>query len=94
MKPEKYICKAEINAGTSENPGTFPEKNAAGTIYKKRGARLSASIMCGDFLDLGRQLSEIEESTARFAELNPSCRTLIHCDITDNHFVPNLMLPP
>lgn len=65
-----------------------------GSQSKKRGARLSASIMCGDFLDLGRQLSEIEESTSRFAELNPPCRTLIHCDVMDNHFVPNLMLPP
>ena len=94
MKPETYSGKAAINAGFSDILGTLDRTPAAGAIYKKRGARLSASIMCGDFLDLGRQLSEIEESTARFAELNPSCRTLIHCDIMDNHFVPNLMLPP
>ena len=63
-------------------------------LRKRPGARLSASIMCGDFLELGKQLKELEESTKRFSYADMSRRTLIHCDIMDNHFVPNLMLPP
>ena len=70
----------------------FPEN--VGGFCKKKGARLAVSIMCGDFLDLGRQLAELERATACFSEKDAECRTLIHCDIMDNHFVPNLMLPP
>lgn len=48
-----------------------------------RKAILSASIMCADILNLGRDLREIEAAGIGY----------IHCDIMDNHFVPNLMLP-
>ena len=44
---------------------------------------LSASIMCADVLNLGKALDEIKEAGIQY----------IHCDIMDNHFVPNLMLP-
>lgn len=50
----------------------------------KRQQLLSASIMCADVLNFGRALEEIEKSGIEY----------IHCDIMDNHFVPNLMLPP
>lgn len=43
---------------------------------------LSASIACADFLRIGQVLHEIEEAGIQY----------IHCDIMDNHFVPNLML--
>ncbi len=56
------------------------------TVTKKQKGRaiLSASVMCADVLDLGAALKEIEESGIEY----------IHADIMDNHFVPNLMLPP
>lgn len=44
---------------------------------------LSASIMCADLLNLETELKKIENSGIDY----------IHCDIMDNHFVPNLMLP-
>ena len=50
----------------------------------KRKALLSASVMCADILNMGKALKEIEESGIDW----------IHCDIMDNHFVPNMMLPP
>ena len=49
-----------------------------------RRAILSASIMCADALDYGKALDEIAQAGIQY----------IHCDIMDNHFVPNLMLPP
>ncbi len=51
---------------------------------EKRKPLLSASIMCADALNFGEALAEIEEAGIQY----------IHCDIMDNHFVPNLMLPP
>lgn len=45
---------------------------------------LSASVMCADVLSLGTALREIEQSGI----------DMLHCDIMDNHLVPNLMLPP
>ena len=51
---------------------------------EKRKAILSASIMCADILNLGKALKEIEEAGIEY----------LHCDIMDNHFVPNMMLPP
>lgn len=45
--------------------------------------QLSASIMCADVLHLGQALQEIENAGIEY----------IHCDIMDNHFVQNLMLP-
>ena len=53
-------------------------------LSKKRSAELSASIMCADILNMQKALSEIEESGIKY----------LHCDIMDNHFVPNLMLAP
>jgi ribulose-phosphate 3-epimerase len=50
---------------------------------KRKKAMLSASVMCADLLNLGMALREIEESGIEY----------LHCDIMDNHFVPNLMLP-
>ena len=49
----------------------------------KREPLLSASIMCADPLNLGDALKEIQDAGIQY----------IHCDIMDNHFVPNLMLP-
>lgn len=48
-----------------------------------RSAALSASIMCADVLNLGDSIAEIEKAGIEY----------LHCDIMDNHFVPNLMLP-
>ena len=48
-----------------------------------RKPKLSASIMCGDALNYGKTLAELEEAGVE----------LVHYDIMDNHFVPNLMLP-
>ena len=45
---------------------------------------LSASVMCANVLNLGEALREIEQSGI----------DMLHCDVMDNHFVPNLMLPP
>ena len=50
----------------------------------KKTPILSASIMCANLLNLENSLKEIEASGIEY----------IHCDIMDNHFVPNLMLPP
>lgn len=50
---------------------------------KKRTPLLSASIMCADILHMGDALTEIKAAGIEY----------IHCDIMDNHFVPNLMLP-
>lgn len=49
----------------------------------KKKASLSASIMCADVLNLGSAIKEIEEAGIEY----------LHCDIMDNHFVPNLMMP-
>ena len=45
--------------------------------------QLSASLMCADILNMGEALCEIENAGIEY----------IHCDIMDNHFVPNLMIP-
>lgn len=50
----------------------------------KRKSFVSASIMCADVLNMGEELKKIEQSGIEY----------LHCDIMDNHFVPNLMLPP
>ena len=52
-------------------------------VKKMRRPKLSASIMCGDALNYGATLKELEEAGVE----------LVHYDIMDNHFVPNLMLP-
>ena len=50
---------------------------------KHRKPILSASIMCADIMNMGEALSEINDAGIQY----------LHCDIMDNHFVPNLMLP-
>ena len=45
--------------------------------------QLSASLMCADILNMGEALCKIENAGIEY----------IHCDIMDNHFVPNLMIP-
>lgn len=45
---------------------------------------ISASLMCADVLDLADAIDDIRSAGIDY----------IHCDIMDNHFVPNLMLPP
>ena len=52
-------------------------------MNKKRKPYLSASIMCADILNFKEALREIEESGIDY----------LHCDIMDNHFVPNMMMP-
>ena len=54
------------------------QKNA-----ENRRPQLSASIMCADIINMGEALREIEDAGIEY----------IHCDIMDNHFVPNLMIP-
>ena len=48
-----------------------------------RKPMLSASIMCADILNMEKALVEIKEAGIEY----------LHCDIMDNHFVPNLMMP-
>lgn len=43
---------------------------------------ISASIMCGDALNLGQSIAALRDSGVEY----------LHCDIMDGHFVPNLML--
>ncbi len=66
--------------------GEFSPLYGAALVPKeeKRKPQLSASIMCADLCDLKKALEEIEKAGIQY----------VHCDIMDNHFVPNLMLPP
>ena len=57
----------------------FGKENAIG-----RKVQLSASVMCADLLNLGSELSNLQN-----AGIN-----LFHIDMMDGHFVPNYMLPP
>lgn len=56
---------------------------ALADIPKKRKPMISASIMCADILNFKQALDDIKDAGIEY----------IHCDIMDNHFVPNLMLP-
>lgn len=49
----------------------------------KRKPMLSASVMCADILNMAKALDEIKAAGIEY----------LHCDIMDNHFVPNLMMP-
>lgn len=68
-------------AGLGENAPLIGA--ALAPVKGRRKPELSASIMCADMLHLGEALYDIEKAGIRY----------IHCDIMDNHFVPNLMLP-
>ena len=90
----RYSAGNSIHIGRAALGADSPLYGAAmiGKTDPERRSRktgLSVSIMCADFLDLGAQLKEIEAATSCF-----QMRTMIHCDIMDNHFVPNLMLAP
>ena len=52
-------------------------------ISERRKPQLAASIMCADVLHMQEALSEIKAAGIEY----------LHCDIMDNHFVPNLMMP-
>ncbi len=58
-------------------------KGAPPMLRLTKAPMLSASIMCADILNLGNSLEEIKRSGIEY----------LHCDIMDNHFVPNLMMP-
>ena len=59
------------------------DQKAALKLSRKSHPQLSASLMCADVLQMGKALSEIEDAGIEY----------VHCDIMDNHFVPNLMIP-
>ena len=53
-------------------------------VRRESPYRVSASIMCGDWLNMQRTLDQMEQNGI----------ALLHCDIMDGHFVDNLMFPP
>ena len=75
VKPE--IKKAALGELSPLFGAAFTE------VKRMRRPKLSASIMCGDALNYGETLKELEAAGVE----------LVHYDIMDNHFVPNLMLP-
>lgn len=50
---------------------------------KKQDFEISASIMCADILNLEKAIDELSASGVKY----------LHCDVMDNHFVPNMMIP-
>jgi ribulose-phosphate 3-epimerase len=76
----------ELHIGTALLGEDAPMIGAALLPHEasRRGPKLSASIMCADWLHLEDELKRIEEAGIGY----------LHCDIMDGHFVPNMMLPP
>jgi D-allulose-6-phosphate 3-epimerase len=49
---------------------------------KKRNIKIAPSLICMDFLEIGKQISVLNELADSY-----------HCDISDNHFAPTFGLP-
>jgi ribulose-phosphate 3-epimerase len=52
--------------------------------WGKMDIKISASVMCADFLNLGKVIDELESAKVEF----------LHFDIMDGHFVPNFTMGP
>lgn len=50
---------------------------------RKQDFEISASIMCADILNLENAIDELSQANIKY----------LHCDMMDNHFVPNMMIP-
>ncbi len=86
IKTHSYALTAQkIHLATAQLGEDAPMIGCALLPYTSTHTpQISASIMCADIMNLSRALQELEENQIDY----------IHYDIMDNHFVPNLMLPP
>lgn len=75
----------ELHIGTATLGEDAPMIGAALQPFEvnDRKPKLSASVMCADWLHLEDELKRIGEAGIEY----------LHCDIMDGHFVPNMMLP-
>lgn len=94
---EEYVLPViEYVKSHCYSAGVLPEMKFAGLgenaplygaafipIEKKHRVQISASVMCADLLHMEESIHEMEKAKIDY----------LHCDIMDNHFVPNLMLP-
>lgn len=81
-----YIAKAKLGENAPLMGAALAANEASVNscrFSERRRPMLSASIMCADILNMGKALAEIKDAGIQY----------LHCDIMDNHFVPNLMLP-
>lgn len=80
------LAGEQIQIGLAELGELAPMMGCALLPHRSRrhASKISASIMCADWMNMGGALRELEENGI----------DLVHCDIMDNHFVPNMMLPP